>query len=103
MKLVPLILLLASLLPAAESPKPTLSDVVYGPHEAQKLDFYQAKSDKSAPVVFFIHGGGWLNGDKATFNNAGQYLPHGISVVSINYRLIPQAEADKVVLPTFAR
>lgn len=84
---------------AADAPKPTLADVAYGPHEAQKLDFYQAKSDKPTPVLFFIHGGGWLNGDKATFNNMGQYLPAGISVVSINYRLIPQAEADKAVPP----
>lgn len=54
-------------------------------------------------MVFFIHGGGWLNGDKVTFNNAGQYLPAGISVVSINYRLITQAEADKLVPPVKGR
>ncbi|MDZ4403008.1 alpha/beta hydrolase [Prosthecobacter sp.] len=84
---------------AAEAPKPTLANVAYGPHESQKLDFYQAKSGQPTPLVFFIHGGGWLNGDKAGFNNAGQYLPAGISVVSINYRLLPQAEADKVVPP----
>lgn len=77
---------------AADMSKPTLADIAYGPHKVQKLDFYQAKSDQPTPVVFFIHGGGWLNGDKATFNNAGQYLPHGISVVSINYRLIPLAK-----------
>ncbi|MFO1485389.1 MAG: carboxylesterase family protein [Verrucomicrobiaceae bacterium] len=77
---------------AADAPKPAFTNVAYGPHKVQKLDFYQAKSDQPTPVVFFIHGGGWLNGDKATFNNAGQYLPHGITVVSINYRLIPLAK-----------
>ncbi len=50
-------------------------------------------------MVFFIHGGGWLNGDKSGFNNVAPYLKAGISVVSINYRLIPQAEADKLVPP----
>ncbi len=88
--------------PKSNAPKPTFADVAYGPHEMQKLDFYQAKSDKPTPVVFFIHGGGWMNGDKGAFNNAGQYLPAGISVVSINYRLISHAEAEKVVPPVKA-
>jgi acetyl esterase/lipase len=83
---------------AAEA-KPTLANVPYGPHEQQVLDFYKAASDRPTPVVFFIHGGGWLNRNKATFNNAAPYLAAGISVVSINYRFIPQAEADKLVPP----
>ena len=98
-----LVLLLGSLtdLHAADAPahKATLADVPYGPHERQKLDFYQAKSDKPTPVVFFIHGGGWLNGDKGGFNNEKPYLNAGLSVVSINYRFIPDAEADKLVPP----
>ena len=92
-------LLLSSWLSAAEVPKPTFADVPYGEHAKQKLDFYQAKSDKPTPVVFFIHGGGWLNGDKGGFNNMKPYLDTGISLVSINYRLIPDAEADKLVPP----
>lgn len=89
-------------LPAADAPfahKPTLADVPYGEHVRQKMDFHQAKSDKPTPVVFFIHGGGWLNGDKAGFNNQKPYLDAGVSVVSINYRLIPDAEADGLVPP----
>ncbi len=87
---------------AAETPsthKATFADVPYGSHARQKLDFYQAKSDKPTPVVFFIHGGGWLNGDKGAFNNEKPYLKAGISVVSINYRLIPDADAEKLVPP----
>lgn len=79
--------------------KPTFADVPYGPHERQRLDFYQAKSDRPTPVVFFIHGGGWLNGDKSGFNNEKPYLAAGISVVAINYRLLPNAEADGLVPP----
>ena len=97
------VLLLASLadVPAADTPthKPTFAVVPYGPHALQKLDFYQAKSETPTPVVFFIHGGGWLNGDKAGFNNQKPYLDAGISVVSINYRLIPDAEAAGLVPP----
>ncbi len=79
--------------------KPTLADVRYGPHERNVLDFYKAPSDKPTPLLFFIHGGGWLNGDKSGFNNTARYLAAGISVVAINYRFIPQAEADQVVPP----
>ncbi len=79
--------------------KPTFADVHYGPHERNVLDFYQAHTDKPAPVMLYIHGGGWLNGDKSIFHKADPYLRAGISVVSISYRLIPQAEADKLVPP----
>src|SRR5687768_6939254 len=80
-------------------PKPTLENVAYGAHERQVLDLYRAGSDKPTPLVFFIHGGGWMNGDKGRFNNAAQYLAAGISVVTINYRLITHAEADKLSPP----
>jgi acetyl esterase/lipase len=85
---------------AAEGvPKPTLANVAYGPHAQQVLDFHRAESPVPTPVLFFIHGGGWLNGDKSGFNEMAPYLKAGISVVSINYRFIPQAEAEKVVPP----
>src|SRR6266700_614071 len=58
-------------------------NVPYGKHARQVLDFYQAKSDKSTPVVFFIHGGGWSNGDKKI--NPKQFLDKGISVAAIKY------------------
>jgi acetyl esterase/lipase len=87
---------------ASNLSKPTLADVAYGTHPQQKLDFYQAKSDKPTPLLLFIHGGGWMNGDKSGFNNQGPYLAAGISVVAINYRHISHAEADKVVPPVMA-
>jgi acetyl esterase/lipase len=71
-------------------PRPTLANVPYGTHERQVLDFYKATSDKPTPLLFFIHGGGWVNGDKAGVS-AAPYLKAGISVVSINYRYVTQA------------
>ena len=38
--------------------KPDVSDIRYGPHERNVLDFWKAKSDAPAPVVVHIHGGG---------------------------------------------
>jgi len=72
-------------------PPPTLANVPYGPHERQVLDFWKAASDKPTPLVFHIHGGGWVNGDKARVGGLTKFLDSGISVVSINYRFVTQA------------
>jgi acetyl esterase/lipase len=72
-------------------PPPTLANVPYGSHERQVLDFWRAQSATPTPLVFHIHGGGWVNGDKARVAAVERYLAAGISVVSINYRLVTQA------------
>ena len=77
---------------AAEPPKPelvppTLKNVSYGTYQRNVLDFYKAQRSKPTPVLIHIHGGGWMGGDKFPYD-ATPYLNMGISVVSINYRLI---------------
>ena len=69
-------------------PRPTHADMKYGPHERNVLDAWLVKSDKPAPLLFFVHGGGWLNDDKKLLpsDTLQRMLDHGISVVSINYR-----------------
>ncbi|MFL5245305.1 MAG: carboxylesterase family protein [Gemmataceae bacterium] len=83
----------------AENPKEFLN-VSYGKHARQVLDFYQAQSDKPTPVVFYIHGGGWSNGDKKI--NPKKFLDKGISVAAINYRFVKQGVEEKVVPPVKA-
>lgn len=78
---------------------PTQANVHYGKHAQQVLDFYQANATKPTPVMFFVHGGGWMVGDKANPDFLAKCLENGISVVSINYRFIPQAIEDKVNPP----
>jgi acetyl esterase/lipase len=78
---------------------PTLSDVPYGTHERQVLDFYKADSAKPTPLVFNIHGGGWVAGDKRLYAGVEKYLAAGISVVSINYRYNTQAQIAGVKPP----
>ena len=87
---------------ALDLPKPTFANVPYGSHARQVLDFYQAKSEQPAPLLFFVHGGGWMNGDKANPDFLAQCLESGISVASINYRLIPDAAAEKITPPVKA-
>src|SRR5262245_33697310 len=85
--------------PAAGLP-PTMADVKYGDHPRQVLDFWQAKSETPTPLVFAIHGGGWVNGSKDGYrNSAKRFLDAGISVVAINYRMVPEATEKKVEPP----
>jgi len=80
--------------------KPTAANVSYGKHSKQVLDFYKAESDKPTPLLFFIHGGGWQGGSKDRVGPlADEMLKAGISVVSVEYRFIPEATADGVVPP----
>ncbi len=69
----------------------TVTDIPYGTHERQVLDFCKAASDKPTPVLFFIHGGGWVTGKKPNAGGLAAYLKAGISVVTINYRYTTNA------------
>jgi acetyl esterase/lipase len=94
-----LAVVLAGLQVRAEEPK-QLSDVPYGSHPRQVMDFYQAESEQPTPVVFYIHGGGWQAGDKKT--NPKAFLDKGISVVAINYRYVRNAVEEGVKPPVKA-
>ena len=84
----------------ATLPKRTVAAMHYGPHERQVLDFWQAKSDTPTPMVLFIHGGGWRNGDKSGVGGrVKQCLDAGISVAAINYRFVAQAAKEGVSPP----
>ena len=76
------------------APAPTLADVAYGPHERNVLDFWQAPAATSAnptPVVVYIHGGGFITGDKSRVRRDAivlQCLDAGVSFAAINYRYL---------------
>ncbi|WP_204071409.1 alpha/beta hydrolase [Planotetraspora phitsanulokensis] len=56
------------------------------------LDLYRAPQP-GAPVVMYVHGGGWRHGDKAD-GSAERLAPmaaYGVTVASVNYRLVPGA------------
>jgi acetyl esterase/lipase len=57
-----------------------------------RLDLYRAPQ-ADAPLVLYVHGGGWRSGDK-TDAGAERLAPLaacGITVASVNYRLVPGA------------
>lgn len=80
-------------------PVPTRKDVHYGPHQRNALDFWQARSDKPMPLIVFIHGGGFVTGDKADIppKSLRRALDAGVSVASISYRFLPQAPVQDIL------
>lgn len=86
----------------ADATPPTFVDVAYGPHFRQTLDVWLPKSAKPAPVVFYIHGGGWNAQDKTDIHqhlDVRTFLDAGIAVASINYRFLADANAAHIVPP----
>lgn len=56
------------------------------------LDIHRAERAQRAPVVVFIHGGGWQNGDKRNVSIvAPTFVDAGFVAVFVNYRLSPPA------------
>jgi arylformamidase len=54
-----------------------------------RLDLYAAPQARSRPVVVYVHGGGWMEGDKgdAIRRKARRFTRAGYVFASINYRL----------------
>jgi len=79
---------------AASVPQGTkvIADLAYvtDGHARQKLDLYLPEhAETPSPVIVWIHGGGWISGDKKE-NGAPGVVSHtarGYAVASINYRL----------------
>jgi len=78
---------------------PGSESIAYGRDALQTLDVWRAKDAKGpAPLVVFVHGGGWKRGSKD--NATGQFKPEhypaeGYAFASINYRLVPDATVEE--------
>src|SRR5690242_7454969 len=68
-------------------------DVVFAERDgfALRFDHYRAlKAEGPAPAVVVVHGGAWMAGDPSqAAGNALHFARHGITTVSISYRLAP--------------
>jgi len=73
-------------------------DLQYGPGPRQRLDVHAAGPDGAqlAPVLIYVHGGGFVSGDKHLpgkpyYDNIGAWaVRHGMVGVTMTYRLAPQ-------------
>lgn len=80
-----------------QAPAPGGVEIAYGGDPLQKLDFWRA-STPGAPLVIFVHGGGWKRGDKANATGPAKvthWQASGYAVASINYRLVPAATVEQ--------
>ncbi|WP_315725089.1 MULTISPECIES: alpha/beta hydrolase [unclassified Bradyrhizobium] len=74
------------------------TEYAYGADPLQKLDFWQARGGAPAPLVVFVHGGGWKRGDKRNATGAAKVehmLAQGYAFASIDYRLVPAATVEQ--------
>jgi acetyl esterase/lipase len=68
----------------------------YGSDPKQRLDLVKPAGVAKAPVLLFVHGGGWSIGDKghAPGRKANWANSKGWAFASANYRLVPQATVE---------
>lgn len=92
------------------APPRTHDNVAYGDHPNQVFDFWKADVEGPAPLVIYIHGGGFTSGshDKVSGGKIRQYLDAGIHHASVEYRFmdharLPAAHADVVRALQFIR
>ncbi|MCP5286159.1 MAG: alpha/beta hydrolase [Burkholderiaceae bacterium] len=68
-----------------------IRDVKFGDDPQQTLDVYVPANARGAPILFMVHGGAWMLGDKAYLPvvkaKVQRWLPKGYIVVSTNYRM----------------
>jgi triacylglycerol lipase len=70
-------------------------DHAYGPDERHRLDIFTRTSTRNAPVLVFVHGGGFIMGDKRMpglpfYDNVGDFAARsGMVGVTMTYRLAP--------------
>ncbi len=74
-----------------------IKDISYGAENLQKGDLYFKdginKEDVKKPIVLYIHGGGFIKGDKKHRVTVSEYYANeDCFVFSINYRLPPEVD-----------
>jgi acetyl esterase/lipase len=83
-----------ALIPKDRGSRRLARDVPYGPEARHRLDIYAPrKSEGPVPVVFFVYGGSWMDGDRRNYGFAGRALAAlGYVAVIADYRLVPEIE-----------
>ncbi len=94
--------IVAALLPVASAQDTRITkkqDLVYAEPASplHMLDVDASPSARNAPVVFWIHGGGWQVGDKSDVAEKPRFfVEKGFVFVSVNYRLLPKVEMIEI-------
>jgi len=71
--------------------KATFINEKYGSNSRNTFDIWLADSQNTTPLVIYIHGGGFVGGDKSRYYDSEdwiRFLEAGVSVATINYRFM---------------
>lgn len=83
----------ADVLPEAWGPTEAAdvrSDLAYGPDPLHRYDLYLPADAADAPVILYLHSGGWIGGDRSFVPDMVlRFLDHGYAIASVDYRLAP--------------
>lgn len=77
-----------------------VADLSYDDHERARFDLILPKSSEPMGLLLYIHGGGFINGDKDrvlgdyNLENIRSLLQKGVAVASINYSLLNRNEEN---------
>jgi acetyl esterase/lipase len=89
------VLLLGSLASAAAPATPARS-YAYGGDRRQVIELSVPQAGQAAPLVLFIHGGGWSAGSRKD-NGGGQaahFMGKGYAWATVGYRLVPAVTVE---------
>jgi len=87
--------LIASLSAPKDAAVAITRDHQYGPDARNRLDIHRKGDPRGAPVLVYVHGGGFVMGDKTSpgspfYDNIGQWAAQqGYVGVTLTYRLAP--------------
>lgn len=72
-------------------------ELAYGADPLQRLDLNVPSGINHAPLILFVHGGGWSIGDKRSGAGAkaAHFTAQGWAFASVNYRLVPGATVEQ--------
>ena len=78
-----------------------IKNITYGKNLQQQYDVYFNEDTQNNPLFIYVHGGGWTQGEKSSFEDLSQqYADKGYTAVSIEYRLLqlPKVRMKEMVL-----
>jgi acetyl esterase/lipase len=82
------------------APVTSTTDIVYATHATGPvhLDLHRPAGKGEAPVLLFLHGGGWARGERPkSWTGFKRFIEAGYAVVSVQYRLSGTAKAPAAV------
>ena len=79
----------------------TITNAKYGSHQRNVMDLWLPKSEKPTPIVMYIHGGGFIGGDKSHGHRQPmrkKCLAAKVAFGTMSYRFKSQASYREIML-----